>query len=198
MRLPPHEQVLILHEGRERFGVKRRPAYHFFFFGLGQVSDNYPRAADEEKRLLLTSSFIEPAKKASPKRVDEHLNPAYCESMVHTCVPQPCQDVLLLCFSHRACCLRSSSPQLRRRRRRRMRRPRNNQQIRTRLRAMNRCAQLRYSRLRDNRRQASPGSNRQPLPKLARVGKQRHGRSSETLALRTERLLASRRSAFWD
>ena len=141
--------------------------------------------------------FIEPAKKASPKRVDEHLNPAYCESMVHTCVPQPCQDVLLLCFSHRACCLRSSSPQLRRRRRRRMRRPRNNQQIRTRLRAMNRCAQLRYSRPRDNRRQASPGSNRQPLPKLARVGKQRHGRSSETLALRTERLLASRRSAFW-
>jgi len=56
MRLPPHEQVLILHEGRERFGVKRRPAYQgtvdffFFFFGLGQVSDNYLRAADEEKR----------------------------------------------------------------------------------------------------------------------------------------------------
>jgi hypothetical protein len=50
MRLSPHEQVLILHEGRERFGVKRRSAYQgtvdFFFFGLGRVSDNDPRAAD--------------------------------------------------------------------------------------------------------------------------------------------------------
>ena len=70
MRLPPHEQVLILHEGRERFGVKRRPAYQGtvdFFFGLGQVSDNYPRAADEEKRLVLTSSFYRTSQKCFTK-----------------------------------------------------------------------------------------------------------------------------------
>jgi hypothetical protein len=77
MRLPPHEQVLILHEGRERFGLKRRPAYQgtvdffffffFFFFGLGQVSDNYPRAVDEEKRLLLTSSFYRTSQKSFTK-----------------------------------------------------------------------------------------------------------------------------------
>ena len=168
-RLPPQEEVLILHECPERFGDKRRPAlplHRRFLLLLSSCSSDWtrcqaiiPRARDEQKRLLLTSSFYrtsqitEPAKKASPKRADEHLNPAYCESMVHTCVPQPCQDVLLLCFSHRACCLRSSSPQLRRRRRRRLRPPRNNHQIRAASRAMNRCAQLRYSRLRDNRRQ---------------------------------------------
>jgi hypothetical protein len=72
MRLPPQEQVLILHEGRERFGIKRRPAYQgtvdfFLFFGLGRVSDNYPRAADEEKRLLLTSSFYRTSQKSFTK-----------------------------------------------------------------------------------------------------------------------------------
>ena len=142
---------------------------------------------------------IEPAKKASPKSADEHLNSAYCALVVLTCVLQPCLEFLLLYFSHGACCLRSSSPRLRRRRRRRMRPPRNDPQIRThRLRAMNRRTQLRYSSLRDRRRQASPGSNRQQLLKLPRVQKQRHGRSSATLALRTERLLGSQRFAFWD
>ena len=136
--------------------------------------------------------------KASPKSADEHLNPAYRKSMVHTCVLQLCLQFLPWYFSHRACCLHSSSRQLRRRRRRRMLRPRNNQQIRThRLRVMNRRTQLRYSPPRDNRRQASLGSNPQPLPKLARVRKQRRGRFSTTLALGTERLLGSRRSAFW-
>jgi hypothetical protein len=72
-RLPPQEHVLILYEGRERFGAKRRPAYQgtadffFFFFGLDQVSDNYPRAADEEKRLLLTSSFYRTSQKSFTK-----------------------------------------------------------------------------------------------------------------------------------
>ena len=137
-------------------------------------------------------------KKASPKSADGHLNPAYRKSVVHTCVLQPCLEFLPWYFSRRACCLRTSSPQLRRRRPRRMLRPRNSQQIRThRLRVMNRRTQLRYSPLRDNRRQTSPGSNRQPLPKLARVRKKRHGRSSTPLALETERLLVSRRSAFW-
>ena len=46
MRLSPHEQVLILHEGRERFGVKRRSAYQgtvdFFFFGLGRCQTMIP------------------------------------------------------------------------------------------------------------------------------------------------------------
>jgi hypothetical protein len=136
--------------------------------------------------------------KASPKSADEHLNSAYRKSVVHTCVPQPCLEFLPWYFSCRAGCWRLSSRQLRRRRRRRMRRPMNNQQIRTRrLRVMNRRTQLRYSSLRHNRRQASPGNNRQPLPKLARVRKRRHGRFSMPLALGTERLVGSRRSVFW-
>ncbi len=52
-----HEQVLILNDGRERFGVERCPANQRivdFFFRLGRASDN-PRAALGEKRLLLTS-----------------------------------------------------------------------------------------------------------------------------------------------
>jgi len=46
------EQVLMLHDGRERFGIERRPANQStvdFFFRLGWASDN-PRAAYGEKR----------------------------------------------------------------------------------------------------------------------------------------------------
>jgi hypothetical protein len=55
------EQVLILHDGHEQFGVERRPAYQRvvdFFFGLGRVSDNRPRFADRDQRFLLTSPLL--------------------------------------------------------------------------------------------------------------------------------------------
>ena len=192
--VPPRN--LILHNCRERFGVTgcHHPPLAIVPQGAGHPLGSEMQCSATPQ----STSTFRLRKKASPKSADEHLNPAYRESVVHTCVLQLCLQFLPLYFSHRACCLHSSSPQLRRRRRRRMRRPRNNQQIRThRLRVMNRRTQLRHSPLRYNRRQTSPGSNRQPLPKLARVRKQRRGRSSTTLALETERLLVSRRSAFW-
>jgi len=159
----------------------------------------HPQGLDMQYFAPQSTSAYRLRKKASPKSADEHLNSAYRASVVHICVLQPGLELPPLYFSHRACCLRSSSSrQLRRRRRRRMPRPRNNQRIRThRLRVMNRRAQLRHSPLRDKRRQASLGNNRQPLPKLARVRKQRRGRSSATLAQGTERSLVSRRSVFW-
>ena len=143
----------------------------------------------EDARYMLLSAL----KKLYQKARSRVSSPLPRESTVHTCVLQPCLESRPLSWSHRACCLRSSNPQLRHRRHRRVRRPRNNQQIRAhRLPPMSRRTQLRYSR-----RQVSPGSNRQQLPKLARVRKRRHGRSSTPLALETERSLAPRRSAFW-
>ena len=148
----------------------------------------------EDARHMLLSAL----KKLYQKARSRVSSPLPRESTVHTCVLQPCLESRPLSWSHRACCLRSSNPQLRHRRHRRVRRPRNNQQIRAhRLPPMSRRTQLRYSRLRHSRRQVSPGSNRQQLPKLARVRKRRHGRSSTPLALETERSLAPRRSAFW-